>query len=316
MPSSELESNWSETNPVDEVPTIEASLPPLELSIQVPPDPEWADGWGEDEYGPFVEVWIDRVVQRLRWIPPGRFMMGASEDEVGRWEDGREGPQHEEVITTGFWMFETPCTQELWDCVMEENPSRFKSPRRPVERVTWDDANAFIERFNSKVLGPTLTLPTEAQWEYACRAGTVESTYVGNLEILGDNNGPILDSVAWYGGNCGVNFDLERGYDVSQWPAKQYEFATGGTRIVGLKQPNTFGLFDMLGNVWEWCSDNWRQRHDASPEPSLRVLRGGSWSSDAGSVRCACRIHYAPNYRDSFIGFRCAVVDSIPLSNT
>ena len=163
--------------------------------------PDWASGWGQDRYGVFVTLTVGDATQRMRWIPPGTFRMGSPEDEPGRWAD--EGPRHTVTLTHGFWLFDTPCTQQLWDTVMWHNRSRFRSPDRPVETTSWDDAQDFLERLNGRIPGLSLTLPTEAQWEYACRAGTEMALYSGAIAIEGENNAPALDAIAWYGGNSG-----------------------------------------------------------------------------------------------------------------
>ena len=111
---------------------------------------------------------------------------------------------------------------------MGKNPSRFPGPERPVKQVSWDECRKFVERLNGRLEGLVLSLPSEAQWEYACRAGT--ATYAGDLEILGENNAPVLDEIAWYGGNCGVGFKLPDGWDMSERADKQYKFERGGTR--------------------------------------------------------------------------------------
>jgi len=277
--------------------------------------PEWASGWGEDRHGPFVELTIAEVTQWLRWVPAGRFQMGSVDDDEVSFEDER--PRHWVEITRGFWLFDTPVTQELWEAVMGENPSDFKESekcrQRPVENVSWDDCQQFFARCSELSPGITLGLPTEAEWEYACRAGTTEATYSGAMEILGDCNAPILDSIAWYGGNSGVDWELEGGVDMTGWPAKQYEFAKGGTRVVATREANAWGLYDMLGNVWEWCRDASRREygsesvtdpfHDGDAS-AYRVVRGGSWLYDARGVRAAYRNAYSPGLRNYNVGFR------------
>ena len=227
--------------------------------------------------------------------------MGSPDDEEGR--DSDEGPRHEVTIGSGFWMFDTPCTQSLWEALMGKNPSEFQSRDRPVENVSWKDCQEFLRRLNAKV-GLSLSLPSEAQWEYACRAGTTEATYAGPLEIKGVNNAPILDAIAWYGGNSGIDFELSNGYDASAWSEKQFEFDRAGTHPVGKKRANPWGLYDMLGNVWEWCEDVWvddyreESRAAASdPASAPRVIRGGSWVDDARHVRAAYRDRSEPSHR-------------------
>ncbi len=280
--------------------------------------PDWASGWGQDAFGIFAEFSLPDgrggwVTQRMRWLPPGKFLMGSPEDEPGRFSD--EGPQHEVTIASPFWIFDTPCTQVLWEIVMGQNPSRFVDPDRPVEQVSWDDCQGFVARLNSRLPGLALCLPTEAQWEYSCRAGTTEATYAGPIEILGHNNAPILDDIAWYGGNSGVEFDLDEWHDSSGWPDKQYDHQKAGSRKVAQKRPNRWGLFDMLGNVWEWCQDWYGEYADGSqvnpqgpPEGHDRVLRGGSWNDLARLVRSAYRLDLEPGSRPDDVGFRCAQV--------
>ena len=170
-------------------------------------------------------------------------------------------------------------TQQLWETVVGENPSRFKSSRRPVENVSWDDGREFFGKLSRLVPRLAPRYPTEAEWEYACRAGTTTSTYAGELEIVGENNGPILDDIAWYGGNSGVDFDLEDGTDSSDWDEKQHDHRRAGTRTVREKAPNAWGLFDMLGNVDEWCEDYWSADlgRDAVIDPS-GLMRAASVS--------------------------------------
>ena len=280
--------------------------------------PRWASGWGQDRYGVFVEFTLQEVTQRLRWIPPGRFWMGSPEEEPGRFD--REGPHHQVTLTEGFWLSDTPCTQALWQAVMGNNPSRFQSPTRPVEQVSWNDVQDFLTRINARIPGLDLALPSEARWEHACRAGTETAIYTGALDILGENNAPVLDPIAWYGGNSGVDFDLDKGYGSSGWKEKQYPHTKAGTRPVQLKRANPWGLYDMLGNVWEWTQDHWHDDYRGAPDDGSawlsgdagadRVLRGGSWYSYARLVRAACRFAPLPGSRFDGIGFRCARVRS------
>jgi len=284
--------------------------------------PDWARAMGRDQYGLWASFEIPSsairpVSQRMRWIPPGRFLMGAPEGEEGRTSE--EGPQHEVTLSQGFWLFNTPCTQALWQAVMDNNPSEFQSLTRPVEQVSFDDVWKFIGKINSLVSGLSIMLPSEAQWEYACRGGTSTASYAGDLEIKGENNAPVLDLISWYGGNSGVGFDLENGDDSSGWPEKQYDASPSGTHPVGQKLPNALGIHDMLGNVWEWCADTWHGSYEGAPndgsawiddqsEEQYRVVRGGSWDSHAQYVRSAFRLWDEPDGRFSNLGFRCAGV--------
>ena len=259
--------------------------------------PRWASGWGQDQWGVFVEITLQDVTQRLRWIPPGRFWMGSPGDEPDRFD--REGPRHQVTLSDGYWLFDTPCTQALWEAVMGENPSRFKGGDRPVENVSWNDAQDFLKRINGQIPGLALSLPSEAQWEYACRAGTETAIYTGDLKILGDFDAPALDPIAWYGGN-----------------------SKSEIHPVKLKRVNPWGLYDMLGNVWEWTQDHWHDRYEGAPTDGSawlsdktdanRVLRGGSWDGDARYVRAAYRSRALPANRSADPGFRCAQVRGEP----
>ncbi|MCA8995115.1 MAG: SUMF1/EgtB/PvdO family nonheme iron enzyme [Planctomycetaceae bacterium] len=232
--------------------------------------PEWAARHGVDACGLWAEIEVNEVPQRMRWIPPGEYYMGAAEHERGR--SVAEGPRHLEIIDIGFWIFDSPCTQGLWMAVMGTNPSRFKGDdSRPVEQVSWEMSQKFISRINDSVTGLTLRLPTEAEWEYVCRGGRSEPRYATNI-----------DDIAWH-----------------------KAISREQTQPVKLRQPNNFGVFDMLGNVWEWCRDEWRPRYNDGFDPYQRVIRGGSWRSNVDGIHAACRHAYLPTAQESHVGFRC-----------
>ena len=205
-------------------------------------------------------------------------MMGSPRGERGRY-DG-EGPQHQVQLTQGFWLFDTPCTQALWQAVMGTNPSQFTGEQRPVETVSWDDCQQFLVTFNQQFPELPLILPTEAQWEYACRAGTQAARYEARI-----------DAIAWYSAN-----------------------SNNETHEVGQKRPNAWGLYDMLGNVLEWCHDGLRGYTEGvvidplgpTEAGAYRVIRGGSWDLPARLVRAADRFWYAPRRPRRLLGFRCA----------
>lgn len=244
--------------------------------------PAWASAWGQDQFGIFVEFRIGDIDQRMRWIRPGIFRMGSPDDEPGRWND--EGPQHLVVIGRGFWLGETPVTQGLWQAVAGENPSRFQGDNRPVEQVSWVDCQRFCAQLSERLPGPAFRLPTEAEWEYACRAGTSDAAYADALHLR-------LDDIAWYSKNGG-----------------------GQTHAVRNKSPNPWGLYDTLGNVWEWCSDYAFRRYGSSSDIAIdpigpaaggdRVIRGGSWVVDARGLRAAGRGANPPGDRDAYLGLR------------
>ena len=293
-----------------------------EIELQRRAKPDWAVDFGQDHCGIYADFIVESrkqppARQRLRWIPPGRFLMGSPENEVGRYDNET---QHPVTISRGFWMFDTPCSQSLWIAVMDgKNPSYFDDPNRPVESVSWSECMEFADALTelmrtrfSNFSELTFSLPTEAQWEYACRAGTSTAIYSGSLEILGDANAPALDDIAWYAGNCGHDdFDHPKGQTIDWATDKQYEFEKGGTRKLKQKQPNSWGLYDMLGNVHEWCHDYYGDYETTAvvdpmgPEKgSARVQRGGGWFYYARDVRSAYRYWYAPGVRVNALGFR------------
>ena len=247
-------------------------------------------------------------------VKGGTFTMGSTD----QYADSDEKITHN-VTVSDFMIGKFEVTQKLWKAVMGSNPSYFKGDNLPVENVSWNDAQEFIKKLNQQT-GQNFRLPTEAEWEYAARGGTNTSLYNGeNIIINGTNNSPNLDRLAWYGGNCGQNYtssagcDVSNGYNISGWSEKQYNDSKGGTHPVGLKQPNAYGLYDMLGNVWEWCQD-WYGDYSSSLQTnpkgptsgSGRVNRGGSWSGNAGSCRVSYRHSYYPDSRNNYLGFRLA----------
>lgn len=205
------------------------------------------------------------------WIPPGNFQMGCSAGDTECYDD--EKPAHSVTITKGFWMGQTPVTEAAYQRVMNAKPSRFHGEQLPVESVTWDQAKAYCEAADGR-------LPTEAEWEYAARAGTTSARY-------GD-----VDSIAWYEKNSGSK-----------------------THEVAQKQPNAWGLYDMLGNVWEWVGDRYDANYyknspstDARGPDSgeFRTVRGGSLNVGSRDLRSSNRNRLGPGVRYSDVGFRCA----------
>jgi formylglycine-generating enzyme required for sulfatase activity len=242
----------------------------------------WTTSYGQDAQGAWATASLSGVTVKLRWCPPGTFWMGSPESEEGRFDD--EGPRHEVQLTRGFWLGETPVTQSLWEAVMGSNPSEFQGAERPVEQVSWEDCQQFLSKANVLQPGLQLRLPTEAEWEYACRAGTTGATW------LGSNDAGTLNRIAWYEDNSGAE-----------------------THPVRQKEGNPWGLYDMLGNVWEWCSD-WRDDYSAgrAVDPAgaatgpERVYRGGSWFHGARYARAAHRSASDPGARFDDLGFRLA----------
>lgn len=234
--------------------------------------PAWASAVGDDQYGHWADLTVKTVTQRMRWIAPGTFTMGSPKSDpdavlqagdipVG---EGRE-TQHEVTLSKGFWMADSHCTQALWVAVMDKNPSQFKGDlQRPVDTVNWVMAKDFLAAFNGLVKGSVFDLPSEAQWEYACRAGT-QTPFAGAS----------LDEMGWDKSNCGM--------PTTTHPVKQ-------------KSANPWGLYDMHGNAWQWCLD-WEGDYPLgmATDPSgpangkLRISRGGCVFREAKYCRSACR---------------------------
>ena len=258
----------------------------------------------------------------FRLVPPGEFLMGSPPDEFGRRNDETAHPVR---LTRAYYMSKFEVTQEQFERVMGYNPSRFqRAPGdAPVEQLSWYEAVAFcrnlteIDTKSGKLpRGFHYTLPTEAEWEFACRAGSPAATYAGKLDVVGDRNAPALDPIAWYSGNSDVEY--EDAYDSSGWSDAQYPRDKAGPNPVGKKMPNAWGLYDMLGNVHEWCSD-WYEEYPAADTavtvdphgPTIgrkKVYRGGGWHSDVDHCRCARRRGFDIDHHYYNAGFRVAAV--------
>ncbi len=242
-------------------------------------------------------------------IPPGTFMMGSPPNEPGRHDDET---QHQVTISKPYYMQTTEVTQGQWKAVMENNPSYFKKcgDGCPVECVSWNNVQEFINKLNKVEGTDKYRLPTEAEWEYAARAGTMTALYNGPLRILDQMNGPALDSISWYGGNSGVSY--ADGFACSHWSGKQYRSSRCGPHLAGLKSPNAWGLYDMLGNVDEWVQDrtgDYQTGPVTDPTGQVgcsRVLRGCGWSGFASDCRAARRFGDEPSLRFFDRGFRLA----------
>ena len=224
----------------------------------------------------------ENVTMQLALIPAGTFTMGTPAGEMGRYSD--EGPPHKVTLTKSFYMGVTEVTQAQWEAVMghDSNPSYFFTGiDLPVEEVSWDNAMGFCSKLSQKA-GKACRLPTEAEWEYACRAGTTGQYYTGDGEDA-------LKQAGWFKA------------DSANMP-----------HAVGQKLSNALGLYDMHGNVWEWCSDWYAEEYPAEDQTdpmgptsgTERVLRGGSWFNNPLSCRSGIRGKDKPDFRYYYIGFR------------
>ena len=238
--------------------------------------PAWATKAGQDDHGRYADLVVAGVEQRFRWIAAGTFLMGSPRNEPQRQANET---QHKVTLSKGYWLADTACTQALWQTVMGNNPADFNNNIcNPVEQVNWNDVQGFLQALNQRVSGLIARLPTEAEWEYACRAGTTTAYSCG-------------DSITAQQANFGSN--------------------VGRTMLVKAFSPNAWGLYQMHGNVWEWCQD-W---YDAYPMQAVtdpqgaasgpfRVLRGGSWYGSAQYLRSASRVSDPPGNRSNDLGFR------------
>lgn len=232
------------------------------------------------------------------YIPPGNFIMGSYQGEID--SSKHEFPQHEVRIRNGFWMSKYPIIQKQWNTIMDRNPSFHNGVNRPVDSVEWESLrgdDGYFERLNASYPGYNFRLPSEAEWEYAYRAGTTTRFYWGDdLELTEINR------YAWY----------YKGYlnNLLNW-------STRGTKEVGLKLPNAWGLYDMAGNVWERCEDYWHKNYIGAPKDEspwlekpwglclkFHVIRGGSWCYSPKNCRAAARNIIDLNIPPTYIGFR------------
>jgi formylglycine-generating enzyme required for sulfatase activity len=254
----------------------------------------WASDWGEDRYGLWQAFTYRDIRYAFRWLPPGSFDMGSPETEQGRfqYED-----LHHVTLNKGFWLAETTVTQALWHAVMSNNPSQFKGEYRPVESVSWDDVQSFIKQLNALLPDLITRLPWEAEWEYACRAGTqTPFNFSGELTLAKANYRGIWE------------------YNPEEWG----DGAKRETAEVKTYPCNDWGLYEMHGNIWEWCEDTWTEhlgiedvidprQTSATYTVSARVIRGGSWGDDGRDVRSADRGGNEPDFRNFYLGFRLAL---------
>jgi formylglycine-generating enzyme required for sulfatase activity len=240
----------------------------------------------------FVEDLGNGVTLEMVQIPGGTFTMGSPPEEAGRFSN--ESPQLE-VKVPGFFMGQYEVTQAQYQAIMGTNPSNFKGEKRPVKSVSWDDAVEFCKKLSQKT-GRIYRLPSEAEWEYACRAGTTTPFYFGEI---------ITTDLVNYNDN----------YPYGSAPKGEYQ---GQTTDVGKFRANSFGLYDMCGNVWEWCQDVYNDNYigaptDGSPwldgtNNNIKVSRGGSWVNSAQGGRSAYRLHDARDFSGYDVGCRVVAV--------
>lgn len=277
-------------------PKVLKASPPMRAPPVFPPP--WASAWGDDRHGLWADLKVQGVVQRMRWIEPGEFEMGSP--MTGQELQYEEGPQHRVCITRGFWLADTACTQALWQAVMGSNPSHFKGDDQcPVESVSHEDVEQFLKRLQPTCEGHATVLPTEAEWEYACRAGTMTAFSFGNTVTPDQVN---------YNGNH---------------PDGSGEKGLYRERTVPVKALlcNAWGLYQMHGNVDEWCMDDTRTyaalaKADVLLDPTgpeaqgpeaNRAVRGGSWIDRAHFARSACRDADQRRHSSYYLGFRLAL---------
>ena len=258
--------------PIEQKPSVASAASPTTMSTS-------SNMVVSSESGRVITIPVKKRINiEMVKVEAGSFDMGATPEIENPYEI--EKPMHRVTLTNDYYIGKYEVTQALWQAMMGSNPSRFKGNNLPVENVSWNDCQDFVSKLNV-MTGKKFRLPTEAEWEYAAKGGKKGRGY----QYSGSNT---LGDVAWYGKNSGHK-----------------------THAVGAKQPNELGIYDMTGNVFEWCQD-WYDSYSSSPQTnpigaasgSYRVIRGGSWGSSAGNCRSSYRFHHTPDYRDGYLGLR------------
>ncbi|MBU4223534.1 MAG: formylglycine-generating enzyme family protein [Euryarchaeota archaeon] len=244
------------------------------------------------------KIITNSIGMKFTLIPEGEFMMGSEETDD-------EKPVHKVTISKPFYLGVYPVTRREWKAIMKHNPPGFRGGDLPAETISWFDVQGFIRTLNDIEGTNKYCLPSEAEWEYSARAGTITRYSFGD-----DESG--LNEYAWYVENSGSRAPKKGdffGYDKNDWEELKWK---GKTHPVGEKKPNPWGLYDIHGNVWEWVKDKWHDDYQDAPVDGsewegndfFRIVRGGSWSSFGGHCRSAVRMGVFPTIRSDGIGFR------------
>ena len=318
--------------PPEQVPVVSPLRPAVETTGEIQPTPTvvdratltmgpsepeappaWASGMERDEAGWLARLSLAGLEQEMRWIPPGSFKMGSPVDEAQRDADET---RHRVTLTSGFWLAATECRQEFWQAVMGANPSKRTGPSLPVENVSYEQVEDFLARAAELQPQADFGLPTEAQWEYACRAGTTTAYHFGDDTASLVRYGNVAPELV------GWATDGPNPPNKAQWPADWKDLQMAWSRVVdpdGFAEttapvasflPNSWGLYDMHGNVWEWTATAWDDRpvdNDIDPAASRarrQVRRGGSWFFLPAHARSAQRTEQASGKRYEVTGFR------------
>ena len=283
----------------------QGSWPPGPRAFQASPVPigQGMQLGADLQYGLYLDVPFGKATQRFRWIEPGEFLMGSPEGEAGRFDN--EGPQHVVRLTEGYWLAEAPCSQMVWKAVKGFHLTYFRNElQNPVEQVSWDEVagkHGFLTKLEGLLPGLRAALPTEAEWEYACRAGAKEAFNWGS-DTITPTQANYDASVAYNGGPTGE-------YRKKTIPVKSFT-------------PNAWGLYQMHGNVWEWCADGPRP-YDGTPQQdprgqtgdekdAPRVVRGGSWPLSPHWLRAASRFSCTRSSGRHDLGFRLLLRSTSP----